>query len=234
MRPAAGQTIDQQMYSKIVNHYKQYLKSLNNNRNNDGGTGANEQELQQPEPLPGPSHSENPEPIPGPSRLRGQDEMDPILQQEAEQEKMINFLPSFNSVKVYENNEIEVFVQKSLHKRLKTFKMQDSVFHVKVKVKNNRSPPLIKDLLIVLEKAFNFILSNIRTFFKDNEENIVYMTLIQSPMVNGLNSAGFHLQDNSSNEIVDQILNMLQRFLISDNNINLEINDTFKVFVHVL
>ena len=166
------------MYSKIVNHYKQYLKSLNNNRNNYGGTGANDQESQQPEPgannqesqqpepLPGPSHSENPEPIPGPSRLRGQDEMDPVLQQEAEPEKMIHFLPSFNSVKVYENNEIEVFVQKSLHKRLKTFKMQDSVFHVKVKVKNNRSPPLIKDLLIVLEKAFNFILPIFEHFLK--------------------------------------------------------------------
>jgi hypothetical protein len=49
-------------------------------------------------------------------------------------------------------------------------------------------------------------------FFKPEEENIVYMTLIQSPMVNGLNSAGFHLQDNSSSEIVDQIFNMLQGF----------------------
>jgi hypothetical protein len=220
------------MYHKIVNHYKQYLKRLNDN--NDGGTGANDQETQQSEPLPGPSHSKSPEPIPGPSRLQDQDEMDPILQQEAEPEKMIHFLPSFNSVKVYENNEIEMFVQKSYHKRLKTFKMQDTVFHVKVKVKNNKSPPLLKDILIVLEKAFNFILSNIRTFFNANEENTVYMTLKQSPMVNGLNCAGFHLQDTSSNEIVDQILNMLQRFLISDNNINLEINDTFKVFVHVL
>jgi hypothetical protein len=55
-----------------------------------------------------------------------------------EMEKLINFTPSFNAVKVFENNEIEVFVQKSLHKRLKTFKMQDSVFHVKVKIKNNQ------------------------------------------------------------------------------------------------
>jgi len=180
------------MYHKIVNHYKQYLKRLNDN--NDGGTGANDQETPHSEPLPGPSHSKSPEPIPGPSRLQDQDEMDPILQQEAEPEKMIHFLPSFNSVKVYENNEIEMFVQKSYHKRLKTFKMQDTVFHVKVKVKNNKSPPLLKDILIVLEKAFNFILSNIRTFFNANEENTVYMTLKQSP----------------------------------------KINDTFKVFVHVL
>ena len=220
------------MYHKIVNHYKQYLNSLKVNHQNDQGTGASNEETEsseQAETLPGPSHSHNAEPIPGPSHR--QDEMVPVPK---ETDKLINFLPSFNAVKVFENKEIEVFVQKSLHKRLKTFKMQDSMFHVKVKIKNNSAPPLIKDLLMVLDKAFNFILSNIRTFFKDDEENIVYMTLIQSPMVNGLNSAGFHLQDNSSSEIIDEILNMLQRFLISDNNINLEINDTFKVFIHVL
>jgi hypothetical protein len=242
------------MYSKIVNHYKQYLKKINKN---DEGKGANEPSSQNavrtntdPDPVSGPSgvNNEFTDPVPGPSNgpSRVNNEFtDPVpgpsnekemeeTEETEETEKMINFYPSYSAVKVFENNEIEVFVQKSLHKRLKTFKMQDSLFNVKIKVKNNRTPPLIKDLLMVLDKAFYFILSNIRTFFKPDEENIVYMTLIQSPMVNGLNSAGFHLQDNSSNEIVDQVLNMLQRFLISDNNINLALNDTFKVYVHVL
>jgi len=247
------------MYHKIVNHYKQYLNSIKQNKQGTGSKKAKTEESQAStnsptlsnnqdeeilspsknlDPIPGSSHrhdedisstSENLEPIPGPSHRQNE-----LVTVPKETEKLTDFSPSFTAVKVFENEEIEVFVQKSLHKRLKTFKMQDSLFHVKVKVKNNRSPPLIKDLLMVLDKAFNFILANIRTFFKDDEENIVYMTLIQSPMVNGLNSAGFHLQDNSSSEMIDQILNMLQRFLISDNNINLEINDTFKVYVHVL
>ena len=188
------------MYKKIVNHYKKYLKTLTTNPQNDSETGTDEEPAEQnaqPEAVPGPSgvHLENSEPIPGPSRVH-QEDVGPLLHQQVETEKRINFVPSFSAVKVFENNEIEVFVQKSLHKRLTTFKMQDSVFNVKVKVKNNGSPPLIKDLLMVLENAFVFILSNIRTFFQPDEENIVYMTLIQSPMVNGLNSAGFHLQDN--------------------------------------
>jgi hypothetical protein len=226
------------MYHKIVNHYRQYLNNLKQNNHGTGSNSATTENSQATtnSPIPGPSHqqdeepsSENFEPVPGPSHR--EDEMVSIPK---ETEKLTHFSPSFSAVKVFENNEIEVFVQKSLHKRLKRFKMQDNLFNVKVKIKNNSSPPLIKDLLMVLDKAFNFILANIKTFFKDDEENIVYMTLIQSPMVNGLNSAGFHLQDNSSSEMIDQILNMLQRFLISDNNINLEINDTFKVYVHVL
>ena len=213
------------MYRKIVNHYKQYIQKQNNNQNEEG-TGQNEQTTDQ--------ETNEAEPIAGPSGLQRQNEVDSTIHQQAEKDKMINFEPSFSAIKVFENKNIEVFVQKSLHKRLKTFKMEDSVFHVKITVKDNQTPPLLKDLLVVFEKVFTFILSNIRTFFKEDEENIVYMTLMQSPMVNGLNSAGFHLQDNSSDEIVDQILNMLQRFLISDNNIDLHINDTFKVFVHVL
>ena len=79
----------------------------------------------------------------------------------------------------------------------------------------------------------NHLLQNIRTFFNPNDINEVYLTLFQSPMVNGLNSPAVRLQDDPK-EVVQRILDMLFRFLRSDNNIDLELNDTFTVYVHVL
>ena len=149
------------MYSKIVNHYKQYLQKqkISLVQQNDQGSGR--ENVQNDESTESQEHSDEPEPIAGPSGLQSENEVD----QQTKKDKMFNFLPAFSAVKVFENDKIEVLVQKSLHKRLKTFKMEDSVFHVKVKIKDNQMPPLLKDLLLVLEKAFNFILSNIRTFF---------------------------------------------------------------------
>jgi hypothetical protein len=59
------------------------------------------------------------------------------------------------------------------------------------------------------------------------------MDLIQSPMINALNSGGFLLSDNS-NEIVNRILGILFQYLNSDQNLDLELNDTFKVYLNVL
>jgi hypothetical protein len=107
------------------------------------------------------------------------------------------------------------------------------MYHIKIKVKENATQPLLFNLLNVFERVFTFILQNIRTFFNPNDINKVYLTLFQSPMVNGLNSPAVRLQDDPK-EVVQRILDMLFRFLRSDNNIDLELNDTFTVYVHVL
>ncbi len=91
-------------------------------------------------------------------------------------------------VKVFENDQISVFVLKAFHQRQKRFRLEDSMFHVRVKVKENIEVPLLRDLLNVLKEAFVFILKNIRTYFKPEDHNIAYLTLYQEPMVNGLNT----------------------------------------------
>jgi len=155
-------------------------------------------------------------------------------QVQSEDENYNNFQnDSHNSIKVFENNQIEVFVKKTFHQRQKRFRLDDSMFHVKIKVKNNATQPLLFDLLNIFEKVFSFILRNIQTFFNSSDINEVYLTLFQSPMVNGLNTPAVRLQDNPK-DVVQRVLDMLFRYLRSENNIDLELNDTFTVFVHVL
>jgi len=142
-------------------------------------------------------------------------------------------IDSHSAIKVFENNEIEVFVKKSFHQRQKQFRLQDNLFHIKIKSKDASKQPLLFDLLDILDRVFSFILSHIQTFFDPNDINEVYVTLFQEPMLNGLNSPAIRLQDDP-HDVVQRILDMLFRFLVSDTNMNLELNDTFVVYVHVL
>ena len=76
-------------------------------------------------------------------------------------EFFFNFpIDSHTDVKVYENSNIEIFIRKSFHQRQKKFRIEDSMFHLKVKVKNNQTQPLLYDLLDVFERSFEFILKN--------------------------------------------------------------------------
>jgi hypothetical protein len=149
-------------------------------------------------------------------------------------ETFSNFpIDSHNSVKVFENNQIEMFIRKSFHQRQVRFRLQDSMFHIKVKTKQDSTNPLLFDLLEVFERAFTFILTNLQNYYNKEDINEIYLTLFQDNMLNGLNSPAVKLQD-SPKEVVDNILDMLYRFLISENNIDLEINDSFTVYIHVL
>ena len=62
---------------------------------------------------------------------------------------------------------------------------------------------------------------------------MAYLTIYQEPMINGLNTGGFDIQNSdSAMEITDRALTMLSQYLVS--NQNLELNSTFKVYLKVL
>jgi len=157
-----------------------------------------------------------------------------IQQTLSPEEVMDNFSPeSFDAKKIYENEHIEIYIERAIHQRHLRFQLQDFLYNVKIKVKNSTKRPLLSDLLNILEKVFKFILNNLRSYFKEEDHNVVYLDIFQSPMINALNSGGFLLSDDS-NEIVDRILGILYQFLNSDQNMDLELNDTFKVYINVL
>jgi hypothetical protein len=203
------------MDEKILQHYRNWLEEYQRRSENENRENVEDQPPQQVPVVPQQVTNEDP------------------VQPPNENEIFLNFpIDSHDSVKVFENNQIEVFVKKSFHQRQKRFRLDDSLFHVKIKVKENATQPLLFDLLDVLEKVFTFILQNIQTFFNPNDINEVYLTLFQSPMINGLNTPAVRLQDPK--DVVQRVLDMLFRYLRSENNINLELNDTFTVYVHVL
>ena len=87
------------------------------------------------------------------------------------------------------------------------------------------------DLLDVFNQGFNFILNHLKLFYDEKDHNIGFMTLYQQPMVNGLPSGPFDIQDNSV-QLVDRILAMLYIYLTSHQS--LQLDKSFKVYLKIL
>ena len=83
-------------------------------------------------------------------------------------------------------------------------------------LKNNTERPLLRDLLDVFNEALTFLLEHLRNFFNLANHNVAYFTLIQDPMISGLNTGGFNI-DNDSKLLIDRLLAMLNNFLTSNN-----------------
>ena len=88
-----------------------------------------------------------PSPIAGPSRER-----------QPRQDHFLTFPVNENdhSFLIYENENLKVYIEKKLHQRHKRFKLQDFLYNVKIKVKDNVDKPLLKDLLEILEKVLKY------------------------------------------------------------------------------
>ena len=139
-----------------------------------------------------------------------------------------NVLPDIK----FENDQMELYVVRTNHVKQIKFRLEDHMYHMKITLKDTASqPPMLRDILNFLESAFNFVLTSIRPLYQTNDHNIAFLTLYQKPMINGLNTGGFDIQEDAS-EMVNRVLKMLEQFLIS--NQTLQINETFKVYLKVL
>lgn len=96
---------------------------------------------------------------------------------------------SYGEFEIFENNSLKIYIQKVTHQRQKRFKLQDSLFKIKIVQKLPNGQHLyLKDLLEVFESAFKFILNNVRSYFDASNHHVAYLTLHQDPMINGLNT----------------------------------------------
>ena len=132
---------------------------------------------------------------------------------------------------IFEDDNLQLIIEKGNHIKQKKFRLEDHLFYMKIKLKDNSEAPLLRDILSFLETGFDYIISQIRQFYKSEDHNIAYLTLYQKPMINGLNTGGFDIQD-SGTQIIERVLKMLEQFLIS--NQTLKLDETFKVYLKVL
>lgn len=134
---------------------------------------------------------------------------------------------------IYETNDLKLVVEKTSLKRQKVFKLQDHLFKIKIVPKNLSEEPILMNILDFLHAGFIHILDKIKSFYKPDDHNIAYLTLIQKPMVSALNTGSFDLQDpEAAADITDRILSMLSQYLLS--NQSLVLNETFEVYIKVL
>ena len=90
---------------------------------------------------------------------------------------------------LFENNDLQLFIEKAAFQRQKRFRFQDHLFHVKIKLKQpNLGVPFLKDILDFLHEGLLHLMLKIKNYYNEKDANICYLTLHQTPMVIGLNS----------------------------------------------
>lgn len=89
---------------------------------------------------------------------------------------------------IYETPELQLVVERGMHRRQKRFRMEDEMFYLKIVPKNYTETPLLMNLLDFLYAGIVYILNEMKKHFKPEEHKIAYLTLFQKPMVNGLNT----------------------------------------------
>lgn len=67
------------------------------------------------------------------------------------------------------------------------------MFHLVITPQTKTQMPLLSDILHFLYMAFNFILARLKNFYDPKDKNIAFLTLMQSPMLNAINSGKFFL-----------------------------------------
>lgn len=80
--------------------------------------------------------------------------------------------PSSPSDIVYEDDNFRVYVLKTQHKREKRFRLQDSLFLVKIEPKNGEQLPLLSNILDLLHASLLHILDQIKEFYEAGNADV--------------------------------------------------------------
>ena len=133
--------------------------------------------------------------------------------------------------KVFENENFAIYIQKQDHQRQIVFRIEDHLYVMRVKLKNHKKPPLLRDIVEILERAMESMVNEFRHNYKPEEDNIIYLTMKQPGMVNALRSSGFTLQLSNTASILKFIMVMLNRFLSSNEELRLD--QGFRVYFKI-
>ena len=133
--------------------------------------------------------------------------------------------------KVFENENFAIYIQKQDHQRQKVFRIEDHLYVLRVKLKDHKNPPLLRDVRDILERAMESMVNELRHNYNPEEKNIIYLTMKQPGMVNALRSSGFTLQLSDTESILKFVMVMLNRFLASNEELRLD--QGFRVYFKI-
>ena len=148
--------------------------------------------LRSPSPVAGPSGLQpdrSPSPVAGPSGLQP-----PVLHPAPVSPVPV---PNFyeEETKVFENENFAIYIQKQDHQRQKVFRIEDHLYVLRVKLKNTKKPPLLRDVRDILERAMESMVNELRHNYKAEEKNIIYLTMdsiaLSKMSLTSLSNGGF-------------------------------------------
>ena len=120
--------------------------------------------------------------------------------------------------------------QKVAFKRNTRFSIDDHLFNLIVSGKR-RQPPLVFNIAKGLKLALTKLLDYLKKIYNKDNHHQVFVTVIESKILRGLNSGNYDLSTPSS-IIANRVLSMLYNYLKSYQT--LRVNPSFKVQTRVL
>lgn len=137
-----------------------------------------------------------------------------------------------NETLVAENSSVAAYVVKQFHRHQKIFSLDDHLYELHFKKKQDE-PIYLRSIESILEKSLEAILTNLKTFYNSPQEtNLLYMTIAQKNLNNAIRSGVYVLQDNNTSDMLKNIMINLNRFINSNESIQLD--DSFQVYFKVL
>ncbi len=131
---------------------------------------------------------------------------------------------------VFTDPNVEVEVKAVEHKRYTRFRSDDHLYQVKIHPKR-RNAPLLLSLENALREALLAILIKLKNNYPSHLHQQVYITIIESNILHGLNTGNFDL-NGPGNEIVNRAITILHSYLKS--NQTMKLNNSFKIQIRVL
>jgi G:T-mismatch repair DNA endonuclease (very short patch repair protein) len=131
-----------------------------------------------------------------------------------------------------DNLEITV-LQRELRQNHK-FKLTDHLYELKVKeMKNSGSDKgtLIFDLFDLFEKSLIKLINTLKSTYKEDNNHLIYITVVKKEIFHGINTGSIPLQTNSK-QIANIVLNMLDNYLQS--NKQAKVSSDFGFHIKVL
>jgi len=133
---------------------------------------------------------------------------------------------------IAENDLVKAYVIKTFLKRQIKFNTQDHQYVLHLKKKTDK-PILFTHVLDILEKCFFAVLQNLKTFYKDEPQNMVYFTLTQGDSFNEFRTSPYVIQDNHAKDMVDHLMSNFNRFVNSNSSMQL-LEQKFAVYFRVI
>lgn len=206
-------------------------RKVNDVTNNDVTT--NDVTTQERSPRPGPSRPRPESPVPGtsqPSPTPGPSESPEPEDSGSEDDQGNSIFQT--ATKVFENNNLEIYISKTSFKRQKKFALDDHLYSVVVRLKANaKELPLLKDFILILDQTLVKILRDLQAFYDSNEEHLVYIAIKQTGMISGVRSPAMDLKSNAA-AIIQHVMNSFNQFINSNENLHLD--KSFQVYIKVL
>jgi hypothetical protein len=99
-------------------------------------------------------------------------------------------------------------------------------------LKKTQKPILLNSILHILFLVFSAILTNLKNFFSDEKQRLIYMTINQKNFTTGVRTSVHVLADCDVHKMTEKVMSDFNRFL--NSNQSLELDSTFTIYFKVL